>query len=303
MLNNLAPVAIFAFNRLEHFSSTIEALSKNELAEDTLLYVFVDGPKSASDKRVVQKIIEYSEGISGFGKVFVKRREANVGLARNIIDGVSEVVDKHKRVIVMEDDLVTSKYYLSYMNQALNKYFDCSKVWHISGWSYPVGEHNDNGCFFWGGMNCWGWATWDDRWANFEKNPERLITEWGWKKRFKFNLWGANDFFCQVRGNANRKISTWAIFWYATIFENGGLCLSPKNSLVVNIGLDGSGDNCGGFNPFGERLSENLPDLPETLEVDTKLVRRIVVFYYRYKFSLFRRAWGRLMRLRCARRG
>ena len=94
--------------------------------------------------------------------------------------------------------------------------------------------------FFSSIMNCWGWATWKNRWNFFEKNPKKLVKYFNnnFEKINKFNLNGKVNYFSQILRNKNRKINTWAVFWYAQIFINNGLCISPNVSLVNNNGFD-----------------------------------------------------------------
>ena len=124
-------------------------------------------------------------------------------------------------------------------------YRDTSEVYHISGWNYPIDPGGLDDAFFLRVMNCWGWATWADRWQHFEREPQELLKRFSPEQRQAFNLEGSHDFFEQIESNAAGTKTTWAIFWYAAIFLRGGLCLNPSSSLVENIGFDGTGENCG----------------------------------------------------------
>jgi hypothetical protein len=243
MTNDYAPIVLFVYNRLHHTKKTIEALKKNNLATESDLFIFCDGAKQKNDEKVFE-VQEFCKSIDGFNSVTVNIREENAGLAKSIIQGVTEIVNQYEKVIVLEDDIVTSPYFLSFMNQALDFYKDDKRVWHISGWNYPIETGDLDGVFFWRVMNCWGWATWTDRWSHFEKNPNRLINSWTKQQKHHFDLDGSGGFWSQVKKNANGKLNTWAIFWYATIYENEGFCLNPALSYVNNIGEDGSGENC-----------------------------------------------------------
>jgi len=243
----LAPVLLFVYNRLDHLIVTIDSLKSNCLAEETKLYIISDGAKNNDDENTkkVDDVRAYISRVSGFKDVKLILNSTNKGLAKNIIETVSELILLHGKVIVLEDDIITSKYFLTYMNTALNKYHDESKIWHISGWNYPLENSvNPFDSFLWRGMNCWGWATWHDRWVEFNKNPERLINTWNRGKIAQFNIGGAKNFFSQVKMNYNKQIDTWAIFWYATLFDKDGLCLNPSLTLTRNIGLDGTGTHC-----------------------------------------------------------
>jgi hypothetical protein len=239
-----APILLFCYNRLDHTRRTLKALRRNEFADRSDLFIFSDGAKTFEEQNLVNDLRKHLRSVEGFKSVTLIERRENYGLAKSIIDGVTEYVKEYDRVIVVEDDIVTSPGFLSFMNRALEYYQDDKKLWHISGWNYPIKSENLDDVFMWRAMNCWGWATWSDRWVNFEKNPNRLVQNWTEAQKKEFDLDGYNDFWSQVEANLNGEMNTWAIFWYATIFENKGLCLNPTQSFVENIGFDGSGENC-----------------------------------------------------------
>lgn len=244
MNNDLAPIVLFVYNRPWHTQQTVEALQKNQLAKDSELFIYSDAAKNESVKLAVDEVRRYIKSINGFRKVTIIERDKNWGLADSIIDGVTTIVNKLGKIIVLEDDLVTSPYFLTFMNEALDFYKFEEKVWHISGWNYPVEIEEIADAFLWRVMNCWGWATWADRWQYFEKDTGKIIDEFKKEDIKSFNLEGVEDFFSQVIANKNNQINTWAIFWYASIFKSKGLCLNPVKTLVDNIGHDGTGVHC-----------------------------------------------------------
>lgn len=237
----LAPVLLFVFARPIHTRQTLEFLAANELASETDLIVYSDAARNDNQVASVNEVRRLVRSVQGFHSVTVIERQTNYGLARNIIEGVGEVCQRYGRVIVLEDDLVTSPAFLTFMNQALDRYHNDNKVWHISGWNYPIETGDLNDAFFLRIMNCWGWATWADRWRHFEKDTEKLTADFDEDMIRKFDLENSGVFWSQVLSNQKGIINTWAIYWYATIFKNNGLCLNPALSYVDNIGLDGSG--------------------------------------------------------------
>ncbi len=239
----LSPIVLFVYNRPWHTRQTIEALKKNELASDSELFIYSDAPKNDAVIASVREVREYIRAIDGFKKVTIIERERNYGLAANIIDGVISIVSQCGRVIVLEDDLVTSPVFLRFMNEALEFYKEEKRVWHISGYMLPIRCSLPASTFFSKVMFCWGWATWQDRWMYFERDPEKLMEKFTRRMRRDFNLDGSHNFFYQIKANYKRTLDTWAVFWYATIYLNDGLCLNPTQSLVKNIGLDGSGEH------------------------------------------------------------
>jgi len=256
-MNSLAPIALFVYKRPSHTRRTVEALQGNVLAGKSDLFIFSDAPKNPEDDDLVHDVREYIKTINGFNTVTIIEKEKNEGLAKSIIEGVSRLTNECGRVIVLEDDLITSPYFLSFMNDALNQYQFEDKVMHISGYMLPIDHTGLPETIFLHTLSSWGWATWDRAWKFFTKDPGKLINEFSRNKIRRFNMEGAHDFWVQVVLNERGLIDTWAIFWYATVFKLGGLCLYPSISLVNNIGHDGTGEHCGKTNYFSTSLANN----------------------------------------------
>jgi len=292
----LAPIVLFVYNRLWHTQKTIEALQKNELASESELFIYADGAKSEKVSTQVSQVRNYIQEVDGFKKVTIVERGENWGLANSIIDGVTEAVNKYGRVIVLEDDLVVGEYFLKFMNNSLNYYEDKKDVWHISGWNYPISLETSKDVYFYRIMDCWGWATWNDRWKNFEKNTNILINSMSSEDIDRFNLDGCTDLWRQVELNKSGRIDTWAIFWYATIFNHNGLCLNPVKSYVMNIGNDGTGVHCTKSSQYGDiTLNSNKESVFERDIIENDLiVSQVKKFFKDTKRSLFVRIIGRL---------
>ena len=243
------PVAFFAYNRPFHTYQTLKYLSLNKEAISTDIYAFIDGKKKNSEIHLidnVEKII--NSFLPNFRDIKIYKSDENLSCGINIKNGVTKVLSKNKSVIVLEDDIIVSEFFLSYMNKALNLYKNERKIWHINGFNYPIKSNCEFDCFFSRLMQCWGWATWSDRWNEFIDDPLANdpyflmdIFSKSMIKRLNLDL-KENLFWSQVQENANGKLNnTWAIFWYCFIFRKMGLCLTPKISLTRNIGHDGSG--------------------------------------------------------------
>lgn len=297
LVNNLAPIVLFVYNRPEHTDKTLSALKGNTLAINSDLFIFSDGARDDVSSKSILEVRELISDVSGFKSVTVIEQISNIGLANSVISGVSDVISKYGKVIVLEDDMVTSPFFLEYMNNALCKYKESPEVWHISGWNYPIQPEKLDDTFFWHTMNCWGWATWSDKWSYFTKNPSELVKSWEPRDIHAFNLDGTYNFWEQVERNIEGKIDTWAIFWYATIFENNGLCLNPSKTLVKNIGYDGSGVNCGSLDLYPGEVSEKLPKLTDNLMVNVQAVDSIKQYYRSLKPSLYRRVLNKVKRI------
>ncbi|MFL9609793.1 glycosyltransferase family 2 protein [Methylobacillus sp. Pita2] len=284
-----APIVLFVYNRPNHVARVIDALKLNKLACESDLIIYSDAAKKDSDLDAVAEVRTYIHKVDGFKSVTVIERGENMGLARSIIDGVTTVCEKYGKVIVMEDDIVTSPDFLTFMNRALHHYVDEKRVWHISGWNYPIDSTDIGDAFLWRVMNCWGWATWHDRWKYFEKDSQKLILSWDQNKINRFNLDCVKDSWSQVRSNATGDISTWAVFWYATIFEYGGLCLNPTKTFVHNIGHDGTGEHCGNTSIYeGKEFSSLFHEFPYIYVENSLATSRIKQFYSKHNPSFYR---------------
>jgi hypothetical protein len=278
----LAPIVLFTYNRPWHTRQTVEALLKNELALESELFIFSDGPKTDKDEQKVKEVREYLKTIKGFRKVEIIERDKNWGLANNIIDGVTKIVNEYGRIIVLEDDLITSPYFLKYMNETLDRYKDEERVMHISGYMYPIKTDGLPDTFFLKPTSCWGWATWKRAWKYFERNPEKQIKILTKNQVKDFNLNNSYDYWSQVILNYQGKLYTWAIFWYLTVYLNNGFSLHPRESLTKNIGIDKSGTHFSGkTNVFEVELSiKGNWEFPEEI-VEHLLARKRLEEYFK----------------------
>ncbi len=243
-MNKISPIIIFTYKRLNTLKISIESLKKNNLCKKSKLYIFSDAAKNFSDEVNVKNVRKYIKKIKGFKKIQIVLRKKNYGLAKNITKGLSEIFKINDSAIILEDDIVVSKNFLSYMNYCLNYFKNEKKVWHINSWNFNFKlPHTKENVYYWRVMNCWGWGTWKNRWKKYKKNPEFLIKNWDKSKIRKFNLDGGYNYWSQILRNSEKKINTWAVFWYSTIFENEGLCVSPKKTHSINIGFDNFSTN------------------------------------------------------------
>jgi len=240
-----APIVLFVYNRPYHTRQTVEALRKNELASESELFIYSDAPKNSEAKQAVKEVREYIRTIDGFKKVTIIEREKNWGLAANIIDGVTKIVNEYGKIIVLEDDLVTSPYFLKFMNEALIMYENDSRVASIHGYIYPI--EGLPLTFFIKGADCWGWATWKRAWEHFEKDGQKLLDEVNKRnlqKEIDFN--GMMPYVKMLQDQIVGKNNSWAVRWHISAFLKDMLTLYPSQTYVQNIGLDNSGTHCKG---------------------------------------------------------
>lgn len=298
----LAPIILFAFDRPLHLKKTLAALADNELAAQSDLTIYCDGPRHARDMPAIQEVLSVANRAAGFHSCTVIRRERNWGLAQNIISGVSEQLDRNDRVIVLEDDLITSPYFLRYMNDGLKMYATAENVASIHGWCFPNTIKNQPETFFLRGTDCWGWATWKRAWELFEPDAALLLRKL--KERnleYAFNCNGTYDYIGMLQSVREGKVNSWAVRWRATAFLHGLYSLHPGRSLVRNLGIDGSGTHCGVTDIFDVPLSSTPIEVRRQPVQENSLMRGAdMAFHSRLQSppSPWRKLW-RPLRSRC----
>ncbi len=251
-----APIVLFAFNRPRHLQRTLDALTDNEFAAQSELFIYCDGPRGHKDQRQCAAVRKVAESARGFASVSLVMREKNWGLAANIIDGVGTVLERCERVIVLEDDHLTSPYFLRFMNEALDLYADDSKVASIHGWCFPHSVSNPPATFFLRGADCWGWATWRRAWKIFNPDVQALLDELHRRKlEYAFNINGTYDYMGMLEKAALGKNASWAVRWLASAFLADMYTLYSSSSLIENIGADGSGTHTGASDVFQVRTA------------------------------------------------
>ena len=242
MITDLAPVALFVYNRPELTARTLASLRKNEEAVRSLLYIFCDGPRADATPDQISRIQEVRKLVyqqDGFKEVRIVESEKNKGLANSIIAGVTGVVKEHGKVIVLEDDLTLSPWFLKYMNESLAMYDKEPKVLAVHGYLYPVklpGTVTEN-TFFVRDPGNLGWATWKRSWDLFEPDTQKLydlIRLKGVKEAF--NFWGGYSFMRMLRQQMAGKVDSWAVRWRAVAYLHDKYTLHPVKSLVRHEG-------------------------------------------------------------------
>ena len=242
----LAPIAFFAYKRPQHTLTALRNLSRCELSAESDLHIFCDGAKTAKDREYVKKVQDLARSEKWCGTVNVVIHEENIGLANSIISGVSSLIENYGKVIVLEDDLLVSPYFLRYMNVSLALYEKEEQIMQISGYMFEVDLSSDTDAIFLPFISSWGWATWKRAWEKFDpciKDYNTLKNNRQLKDRF--NLYGAYDYFRMLKMQKAKRIDSWAVRWYLTVFMENGLVLYPAKTLVKNIGWDSSGVHCG----------------------------------------------------------
>ncbi len=285
----LAPVCLFVYVRINETQKTVEALKSNFLASESELFIFSDGGRTEEDVKKVKQMREYLSTIDGFKSVNITESKVNKGLANSVIDGVTSVLNKYGKVIVMEDDLISTPDFLNFLNQSLDYYENNPKVFNISGYSFDLPTLINYGKDFYTGYRAssWGWGTWKDRWDKIEWSVEKykyvLMSP---LKKIKF-MRGGSDMPHMLWRQMNGKIDSWAIRWCYHQFKNDLLTVFPSKTKIVCIGIGADATNTKKTKRFDVCMDTNLHmkfNFDQNIVVNKHIARE-----FRHKFSLISR--------------
>lgn len=274
-----APIALFTYSRPDHTRRAVESLLQNAEARNTDLYIYSDGPKTEAKAAGVEENRKYIRTITGFKSVTIVERETNWGLSHSLIDGITDIVERYGRVIVVEDDLILSSFFLRYMNEALDRYADDDRVASVSAFLNPI-DGNVPESFFLRYFACWGWATWKRSWNLLINDSSELLRRIRWKTN-AFNIGGTGPFYGILYCDRVGLNDSWAVRFYASCFLAGKVHLFPGRSMSMQNGMDGSGTHSGVTDVYAKvRLSDTpimLADIP--VEENRMMYRAFSAFY------------------------
>jgi putative methyltransferase (TIGR04325 family) len=274
------PVVLFVYNRVVHTRRTVESLLGNPVSSNSDLIIFSDGPKNCDNFDDVQKVRDYISSIEGFKSVKIFSSDINKGLAESIIYGVTDVLSDYESIIVLEDDMIVSPHFLTYMNDGLKQYQNDDRVISIHGYVYPIADELPE-TFFLKGADCWGWATWRRGWNLFNLDGQFLLDELDRRKlRKKFDFNGSFNYSGMLQGQIKGSNDSWAVRWHASAFLANKLTLYPGRSLVHNIGNDSSGTHCGNSTALDTELSETPICIDDIVVEESEVAKKAIEYFF-----------------------
>ena len=290
-----APIILFAFNRLNALKNTVASVLQNTEAAESDLFVFVDGAREhkEGEKKQVHDVQEYVKTITGFKSLTYTFSEKNKGLGASIIAGVTEVINKYGRAIVLEDDLIVQPNFLAFMNQGLDRYEKEEKIFSVCGYTNKVRvpKSYKYDAYVCARSSSWSWASWSDRWNSVDWVLEPF-SQYESKKK-AFNRWGGSDCFGMLKGWHEGRNKSWAIRFCFSQFLQDKLSIFPVKSFVNNDGFDGNGTNCKKWSRFKfelEHTSKTSFIFPSPTEAN-KIIIKCAMSYN----TLMIRAFSKLM--------
>jgi hypothetical protein len=290
-----APIAVFVYKRPPHTARLIDSLLQNDAVSRSPVFVFCDGARAPDEDDAVaatRRVIRERLG----AHCEIIERETNRGLAASIIAGVTELTERYGRVIVLEDDLVLHSGCIEFLNAALRRYSDETRIWHVNAYRYPIPRAGAPSLSRL--PSSWGWATWKRAWAGFERDAAQLardVRHAGLVSRMDFG--GAFPYYAMLKNQARGRIDSWAIRWYASVLLRDGLAVYPSVSQVANGGMDGTGAHCETTSAYNVELGPASHDWPDRFIEDEETHLQMRAYFGGVKGTVVRRVARRLMRV------
>ena len=287
--NKLAPIVLFVYNRPEHTKRTVESLLNNTLVSKSTLFIFSDGAKSDKDILAVDAVRNFIKTIKGSNKIEIIEREKNFGLANSVIIGVNEVINLSGKAIVLEDDMISSPYFLKYMNEVLNYFEDDQQIFSVTGYTFPIKipSNYQHSVYLSPRASSWGWGTWKGRWDKVDweiKDFQSFIND---KLRVEYFNNGGDDLTRMLKNSISGKIDSWAVKWSYAHFKNNAYCVYPVKSRVKNIGADKSGVHTSRTKKFDVEMEMNDVEIinVKNLQPNVELLSNFKKFFKKNVFS------------------
>lgn len=274
----MVPVLIVTYDRLEHLIKTITSLRNNIYADQTDLFIASDFQRSGSEANKVAAVRSYLKSIDGFKSVMVFERDKNFGAVENCLSALRVIFNKYDRVIILEDDIVTAPGFLKFINQAFEKYGANERVFSITGYCPPIEipSSYQYDAFFLGRMSAWGCGMTKDRHTSILEISRKEYDEFVANKKLSraFVQGGGEDMLVMLKNVAYGSLEAWDVRFMYTQFMKGQYTVYPTQSLVVNIGFDGTGIHCGKTERFDVALSNKTTfRFPDDVVVDERIMK------------------------------
>jgi hypothetical protein len=297
-----APIALFAFNRPMHLKRTLSALAANDLAAESDMTIFCDGPRHEEEKKLTDAVREVAACAVGFHSITIITHEQNLGCAESVIGGMEYMFTRHERLVVIEDDILCSRYTLSFLNACLEKYAAEPTVFSIAAWAPPphlvsIPKDFPYDVYFTPRFHCWGWASWRDRWERVDWEVSDYVEFARQPYLQRAFCQGGDDLAPMLKKQMEGCLDSWAVRMDYSRFKHGCLGLNPVYSYTTNIGMGSGTHTTRATTIFDNDLSLALQRLrmPGTVFMDNEIVRRRYLLHV--NLSLWKRILRKLQRL------
>lgn len=233
-------ILLITFNRFDTVRRVFEQI---QIAKPPRLYIASDGARKniPNEKVIVDEIRQWIlDNINWDCQINTLFRDENLGCDKNIPNAINWFFETENAGIILEDDCLPSQTFFKFCELSLEKYESNKNIWHIGGSnSTDISiANNSDSAYLSKCMNCWGWATWKNRWQYFNAdltnyNPAKICDDF---KNISEQIYWLRILY----RDRHNKLKSWDYQWALNIIEHQGLCVVPCKNLIQNIGFEGT---------------------------------------------------------------
>jgi hypothetical protein len=239
---------LLLYNRPEHSLAVVDSLIQNGVQRVRAFLDHSDDPAVvARQEQMLAAIGERREL-----QVDLHRHEQRMGLARSVRFALHTTLEEADAAILLEDDCVVRPGGMAFFQEGLEALRYNRRIRSLCGYLYP--------CPFFRGDTSplllrrfcpWGWATWRDRWRDYDPDIASAVQQLAVRNVNLAELAGDLAELCRSEAYLQNRVDIWSVPWVLAHYATGTFCVYPCDSMIENIGFDGSGQNCRPVNAFG----------------------------------------------------
>ena len=238
------PVVLILFNRPKN---TAEVFAAIRAARPPQLFAIADGPR----RDVESDVAKCAAARAIIGKidwpcqVFRRFANENLGLRRNVSEGLDWIFDQTERAIILEDDCLPDPSFFPFCEELLERYAEDRHVAAISGTNLDPAQtlpSGDDSYYFSCFCHIWGWATWRRAWhlCDHEMKQWAALRRTNWLKHKCVNARARNFWRRHFDDSYARKpdgLDTWDVPWLFACWRHDLVSIVPRTNLVGNMGF------------------------------------------------------------------
>lgn len=254
-------VLFLVFNRPDTTRQVFEAIRQ---AKPPRLYVAADGARNGKpgEAERVRQVRDYvMNNMDWDCEVHTLFRNENLGCKYAVSGAITWFFEQEEQGIILEDDCLPSQSFFWFCEDALSAYRNDLRVGQITGFNRLISlDYLPYDVFFSKYPAIWGWATWADRWKNYDVDIIEIFDPTIQKTlASKFTEFELEYRMRDFREVHDKKIDTWDFQWAFHSYLNGWNVVVPKYNMIKNVGFGEFATHTVGKDPWQDiKVHENV---------------------------------------------
>jgi hypothetical protein len=232
-------VLFLVFNRPDTTKKVFEAIRQ---AKPPRLYVAADGPRAnrEGESERAEQVRNIATAVDWPCEVKTLFRNENLGCMKAVSGGIDWFFENEEYGIILEDDCLPHHDFFLFCENMLIRYRNDKNIGMISGFNPQGSNIQGNEYFKSKNYSIWGWATWQNRWKEYDIR----MVKWDIPEvknriqknlKFKIYLYYKLSFELALEG----IINTWDYQWAFCQIYQDNYTIKPAVNLIKNIGTHG----------------------------------------------------------------